>query len=141
MAPRCSRTPDPDGARGVRRLLRLDRRVAFQRYGVFIGGTPEGVAVSDNTIDKFYGVHYSRAAAGIYSGNHVTDAFVPYYLVNNDGTRVLDGGGNLSDADSQLLIYGRVQPGAVETLEADYLSPLHRGSDFLFIPIRNRPPT
>lgn len=107
-------------------------------YGVFIGGTPEGVAVSDNTIDKFfYGVTYSRAAAGIYSGNHVTDAFVPYYLVNNDGTRVLDGGGNLSDADSQPLIYGRVQPGAVETLEADYLSPLHRGSDFLFIPIRN----
>lgn len=107
-------------------------------YGIFIGGTPENVSISGNTIDKFfYGVTYSRAAAGSYAGNAVTDAFVPYYLVNNDGSRVVDAGGNLSDADPEAAVYGRVQPGAVETLEADYLSPLHRESGFLFIPVRN----
>jgi Ca2+-binding RTX toxin-like protein len=109
-------------------------------YGVWIGGDgSSNIHVNNNTIDNFvYGITFKRTVAGDFAGNNVTHAIVPYYLPFNDaGTRVVDLGGNISDIGPTELAFGRTTPAQVETVELIYLSPLHRGRDFLFVPLHN----
>lgn len=111
-------------------------------YGIFVGGNPTDVTVSGNNVaNYFYGITFARGAAGNYSDNDVTHSFIAYYLPSNTGSRVVDDGGNLSDLDPSSFTYGRFTTGAVETVEADYLSPMERipGHD-QFLPIRNSTP-
>lgn len=112
-------------------------------YGIWVGGDGiDDVVISHNTINNFkQGITFKRSESGSFFGNRVTNAFIPYYLPENeDGTRVVDLGQNTSDEQTPNLKPGRATPGQIETVEPPYLtylSPLHRVANPAFLPVPN----
>ncbi|WP_339484251.1 calcium-binding protein [Pseudomonas sivasensis] len=112
-------------------------------YGIWVGGDGiQDVVISNNTVNNFkQGITFKRSESGSFSGNRVTNAFIPYYLPDNhERTRVVDLGGNTSDEQTLELKPGRATPGQIETVEPPYLtylSPLHRHSNPAFLPRPN----
>jgi len=112
-------------------------------YGIWVGGDGiHDVVVRHNTINNFkQGITFKRSESGSLFGNRVTNAFIPYYLPDNQSrTRVADLGQNTSDEQTLDLKPGRATPGQVETVEPPYLtylSPLHRLAYPAFLPRPN----
>ncbi|WP_099584188.1 hypothetical protein [Pseudomonas sp. 2822-17] len=112
-------------------------------YGIWVGGDGvQDIVISNNTINNFkQGITFKRSESGSFSGNRVTNAFIPYYLPENqERIRVVDLGGNTSDEQTLELKPGRATPGQIETVEPPYLtylSPLHRHSNPAFLPRPN----
>ncbi|WP_053140728.1 hypothetical protein [Pseudomonas sp. MIACH] len=112
-------------------------------YGIWVGGDGiKDVVISNNRVNNFkQGITFKRSESGSIVGNRVTNAFIPYYLPENeDRTRVADLGQNTSDEQNLDLKPGRATPGQIETVEPPYLtylSPLHRRSNPAFLPRPN----
>ncbi len=109
-------------------------------WGIWVGGDGSSdIVVDGNLIENFvYGVTFKRTVSGEFSNNEVFGAVVPYYRpYDADGTRVIDSGDNSSDIAQDALIWGRNTPGQIESVEAIYLSPLHRTAEWFYYPLHN----
>lgn len=112
-------------------------------YGIWVGGDGvDGIVVKNNFVMNYrIGITFKRSEAGAFANNHVTHAFIPYYLPANEKfERVQDLGGNTSDQSRSTLLFGRATPGQIELVEppkSTYLAPLHRLSKPYFLAVAN----
>ncbi len=112
-------------------------------YGIWVGGDGvDKIVVKNNLIMNYrIGITFKRSESGSLANNHVTHAFIPYYLPNDEKLdRVQDLGGNTSDLTAGTLLFGRATPGPIEFVEppsSTYLAPLHRLSIPSFLPMGN----